>query len=82
MSGWALGGRASSRLNLLVNHFSKLYVTFILQWIAFIRGKDEEEDQLEFQTKERQLSLSSLFKKPVHNAVRGFSCYAVVSYNT
>ena len=25
--------------------FSKLYVTFILQWIAFIFGRDEEEDQ-------------------------------------
>ena len=29
----------------LVNRFSKLYVSFILQWIAFIFGKDEEEDQ-------------------------------------
>ena len=25
--------------------FSKLYVTFILQWIAFIFGRNEEEDQ-------------------------------------
>ena len=24
---------------------------------------------------ERQLSLSSLFKKPIHNAVRRFSCF-------
>ena len=30
---------------LLVNLFSKLCVTFILQWIAFIFGRDEEEDQ-------------------------------------
>ena len=30
---------------LLVNLFSKLYVTFILQPIAFIFGRDEEEDQ-------------------------------------
>ena len=30
---------------LLVNLFSKLYVTFILQWIAFVFGRDEEEDQ-------------------------------------
>ena len=27
-----------------------------------------------FPMHERQLSLSSLFKKPVHNAVRHFSC--------
>ena len=27
-----------------------------------------------FHMQERQLSLSSLFKKPVHNAVRHFSC--------
>ena len=30
---------------LLVNLFSKLYVTFVLQWIAFIFGRDKEEDQ-------------------------------------
>ena len=35
--GWAL--------SLLVNLFSKLYVTFILHWIAFIFSRDEEEDQ-------------------------------------
>ena len=29
---------------LLVNLFSKLYVTFILQPIAFLIGKDEEDD--------------------------------------
>ena len=34
----------TSEVYLLVNHFSKLYVTFILQWIAFIFGRDEEED--------------------------------------
>ena len=34
-----------SKVYLLVNFFSKLYVTFILQWIAFIFGRDEEEDQ-------------------------------------
>ena len=39
------GCRASSEVYLLVNLFSKLYVTFILQWIAFIFGRDEEEDQ-------------------------------------
>ena len=27
------------------NLFSKLYVTFILQWIDFIFGRDKEEDQ-------------------------------------
>ena len=43
--GRQAGGRASSQINLLVNLFSKLYVTFILQWIAFIFGRDEEEDQ-------------------------------------
>ena len=37
------GGRqASSQVYLLVNLFSKLYVTFILQWIAFLFGRDEE----------------------------------------
>ena len=34
-----------SEVYLLVNLFSKLYVTFILQWNAFIYGRDEEEDQ-------------------------------------
>ena len=45
MSGRAGGHLASSEVYLLVNLFSKLYVTFILQWIAFIFGRDEEEDQ-------------------------------------
>ena len=40
-----IGCRASSQVNLLVNLFSKLYGTFILQRIAFIFGRDEEEDQ-------------------------------------
>ena len=30
---------------LLVNHFSNLYATFILHWIAFVFVRDEEEDQ-------------------------------------
>ena len=34
-----------SEVYLLVNLFSMLYVTFILHWIAFIFGRDEEEDQ-------------------------------------
>ena len=37
---WAL-----SEVYLLVNLFSKLNVTFILQWIVFIFGRDEVEDQ-------------------------------------
>ena len=43
----ASGGRrrASPEVYLLVNLFSKLYVTFFLLWIAFIFGMDEEEDQ-------------------------------------
>ena len=52
MWGWVGGGGgggdggALSQVYLLVNLFSKLYVTFILlQWIAFIFGRDEEEDQ-------------------------------------
>ena len=60
--GW-VGHWMSSQVNLLVNLFSKLYVTFILQWIAFIIGRDEEEDQYMFPMQERQPSLSSLFKK-------------------
>ena len=35
----------ASEVYLLVNLFSKLYVTPILQWIAFIFGRNEEEDQ-------------------------------------
>ena len=34
-----------SEVYLLVSLFSKLHVTFILQWIAFIFGRDKEEDQ-------------------------------------
>ena len=52
------GRTASSEVYLLVNLFSKLYVTFILQWIAFIFGRDEEEDQQMCHMQERQLSLS------------------------
>ena len=37
--------RASHQVNILVNLFSKLYIAFVLQWIAFIFGRDEEEDQ-------------------------------------
>ena len=40
--------------------FSKLYVTFILQWISPIFGRDEEEDQKAFHLQET--TLSSLFK--------------------
>ena len=32
-------------ISLLVNLYSKLHVIFIPQWIAFIFGKDKEEDQ-------------------------------------
>ena len=35
----------TSEVYVLVNVFSKLYVTFILQWIAFIFSSDKEEDQ-------------------------------------
>ena len=35
----------TSEVYLLVNLFSKLYVTFNLPWIAFIFGMDKEEDQ-------------------------------------
>ena len=35
----------TSEVYLLVNLFSKLYVTFTLQWIAFMFGKDKEEEQ-------------------------------------
>ena len=33
------------RVYLLINLFSKLYVNFILQRIAFIFGRDEEDDK-------------------------------------
>ena len=50
----ALSGRAGvglagvgrrPRFTFWLTFFSKLYVTFILRWIAFIFGRDEEEDQ-------------------------------------
>ena len=41
----AMSGRAVSQVNLLFNLFLVLYVTFILQWIAFIFDRDEEEEQ-------------------------------------
>ena len=33
------------KVYLLVNLFTKLYITFILNQIAFIFGRDENEDQ-------------------------------------
>ena len=35
----------TSEVYLLVNLFSKLYVTFTIQWIAFMFCRDKEEDQ-------------------------------------
>ena len=35
----------TSEVNLLVNLFTKLYITFILNRIAYIFGRDEDEDQ-------------------------------------
>ena len=49
-----------SEVYLLVNLFTKLYITFILNWIAFIFGRDEDEDQWACGVQERQLSLSPL----------------------
>ena len=44
-----MGGRAGvgrrPRFTFWLTFFSKLYVIFILQWIVFIFGRDEEEDQ-------------------------------------
>ena len=37
--------RRRQRFTFWLTFFSKLYVTFILKWIAFIFGRDEEEDQ-------------------------------------
>ena len=39
-----MSGRASSQVHFWLTFFSKLYVTVILQWIAFIFSRDEEED--------------------------------------
>ena len=72
MYGWVDGHHP--RLT-KVNLFSKLYITFILQYIAFIFGRDEEKDQWAFHMQVRHFSLSLLFKKPVHNTVRSFSCF-------
>ena len=35
----------TSEVYLLVFLFSELYVNFTLQWIAFIFGRDKEEDK-------------------------------------
>ena len=35
----------TSQIYLFVNLFTKLYITFILNWIAFIFGRDADEDQ-------------------------------------
>ena len=35
----------TSEVYLLVNLFTKLYITFILNWIAIIFGRNEDEDQ-------------------------------------
>ena len=35
----------TSEIYLFVNLFTKLHITFILHWIAFIFGGDEDEDQ-------------------------------------
>ena len=43
-SGERVGGRRP-RLTFWLNFFSKLHVTFILQWVDFIFGRDKEEDQ-------------------------------------
>ena len=48
------------RFTFWLTFFSKLYVTFILQRIAFIFGKDEEDDQKVCHVQQRQLSLCSL----------------------
>ena len=46
---WQVCGQAGVgrrlRFTFWLIFFSKLYVTFILQWIAFIFGRGEEEDQ-------------------------------------
>ena len=35
----------TSEVYLLVNLFTKLYITFSLNWIALIFGRDEDEEQ-------------------------------------
>ena len=37
--------RLTPAVYLSVNLFSRLYVAFILQWIAFVFGRDEKEGQ-------------------------------------
>ena len=56
-------------VNVLVNLFSELYVTFILQCIAFIFGRDEEEGQKVCHVQERRLSLFVLFLSPLTSEV-------------
>ena len=64
MSGQAgigrTGVRASGVVRRLpfVNVFSKLYPTFIRQWIAFIIGRDEEDDKKACHIQERLLLLT------------------------
>ena len=79
MSRWA-GVALRPRLTV----WSKLHITFILQWIDFIFGRNEEEDQFLFHMQDRQLSLPLLLKKKkknVHNAIGHFSCGSIIRLN-
>ena len=51
----------------------KSYVTFILHGIAFIFGRDEEEDQYACHVQERQLSLPQLSPSEIYLLVNLFT---------
>ena len=57
--------------------FSKLYVTIIPHWIAFIFGRDDicTSTCKCFTCKGDNSHLLRYLKKPVHNAIRRFSCF-------
>ena len=71
MSGWmdrrqtGIWRQASSQVYLLVDLFSKLYVTFKLQWIAFRFGRDEEEGQKHVPCKRDNSSFFVMYLSPL-----------------
>ena len=60
--------------------FFILYITFILQWIAFVFGRDEEQDQSVFCVQETTLSFFVMYLSPLMSEVYLFSviCYLYI----
>ena len=58
-----------SEVYLLVNYFFQSYVTFIFQWIAFIFGRTEEEDQQASLLQETTLTSFIMYFSPLMSEV-------------